>query len=138
VIPIRIYFQDTDAGGVVFHGAYLDFLERARTEWLRGLGFGQAELASRFGVLFIVRALDLAYLRPAVLDDLISVSAAVSRLGRAQVTLRQEVRRGADALVRGAVNLACVGRDDLRPRPIPDSIHAALSAEARLATNEEA
>lgn len=137
-MPIRIYFQDTDAGGVVFHGAYLQFLERARTEWLRELGFSQPELATRYGVLFIVRALELAYLRPALLDDLVSVSAEISRLGRAQVTLRQEVRRGADALLRAVVNLACVSRESLRPCPLPGKIHAALAAEAQRATFEEA
>ena len=123
---------------MVFHGAYLDFLERARTEWLRALGFAQTDLAAHHGVLFIVRAMELAYMKPAMLDDLVTVSSEITRLGRAQITLRQEVRRGADALLRAAVNLACVGRDDLRPCPLPANIHAVLEAEAQRATLQEA
>lgn len=122
----------------MFHGAYLNFLERARTEWLRSIGFAQTDLATQYGVLFIVRTLEVAYMKPAMLDDLVSVSSEISRLGRAQISLKQEVRRGADALVRAAVNLACVGRADLRPRPLPGTIHAALEAEAQRATFEEA
>jgi acyl-CoA thioester hydrolase len=121
-----VYFQDTDAGGVVFHGTYLDFLERARTEWLRALGFDQRRLMREDGVLFIVRALELAYLKPALLDDLLAVSAAIDKVGRAQLTLRQEVRRGTEALVRAAVNLACVSAEGLRPSPIPERVLAAL------------
>jgi acyl-CoA thioester hydrolase len=121
-----VYFQDTDAGGVVFHGTYLDFLERARTEWLRALGFDQRKLMREDGVLFIVRALELAYLKPALLDDLLAVSASIEKIGRAQLTLRQEVRRGTESLVRALVNLACVSADRLRPAPIPERVHAAL------------
>lgn len=137
-VEIRVYFQDTDAGGVVFHGAYLNFLERARTEWLRMLGFGQTELTQRHDVLFIVRALELAYMRPALLDDVVQVGAEISRLGRAQVTLRQEVRRGDDILLRAMVNLACVGRRDLRPRPMPEQVHRVLATHARSTITEEA
>ncbi len=125
-MPIRVYFQDTDAGGVVFHGTYLDFLERARTEWLRALGFDQRELMRVEGMLFIVRGLELAYMKPAVLDDLLAVTARVEKLGRAQLTLMQEVRRGTESLARASVNLACVSADGLRPAPIPDRVHAAL------------
>jgi acyl-CoA thioester hydrolase len=125
-VPIRVYFQDTDAGGVAFHGTYLDFLERARTEWLRALGFDQRKLMREDGVLFIVRALELAYLKPALLDDLLAVTASVEKLGRAQLTLKQEARRGTECLVRASVNLACVGVDGLRPAPIPERVYAAL------------
>jgi acyl-CoA thioester hydrolase len=125
-IPVRVYFQDTDAGGVVFHGRYLDFFERARTEWLRSFGFDQPGLMRSHGVLFIVRALDVAYLRPAVLDDTLLVSACIHRMGRAQITLRQDVMRGAETLVRGSVNLACVSTGDLRPVPLPEIVHARL------------
>jgi acyl-CoA thioester hydrolase len=121
-----VYFQDTDAGGVVFHGTYLDFLERARTEWLRALGFDLRKLMREDGVLFIVRALELAYVKPALLDDLLAVTINVEKLGRAQLTLGQEVRRGTESLVRASVNLACVSAEGLRPAPIPDRVHAAL------------
>jgi acyl-CoA thioester hydrolase len=125
-VPIRVYFQDTDAGGVVFHGTYLDFLERARTEWLRALGFDQRGLMREHGVLFIMRALELAFVKPAMLDDLLAVTAAIEKLGRAQLTLMQEVRRGAECLARASVNLACVSAEGMRPAPIPDRVYAAL------------
>lgn len=125
-IPIRTYFQDTDAGGVVFHGRYLDFFERARTEWLRSFGLDQPGLQRNHRVLFIVRALEVAYLRPAVLDDMLSVSARIHRLGRAQITLNQEAIRGAELLVRACVNLACVSAGDLRPVPLPETVHSLL------------
>lgn len=96
-IPVRVYYQDTDAAGVVFHATYLDFMERARVEWLRNRGFEPQELARRFRLVFIVRHLDIAYMKPALLDDLVTVTAAVQRLGRAQLTLVQDVMRGNEA-----------------------------------------
>ncbi len=129
-LSIRVYFQDTDAGGVVYHGAYLDYLERARTEWLRGLGFDQRELTRRFGVLFIVRTLRIAYARPALLDDALTVTADIDRLGRAQVTLAQQVRRGAETLASAGVNLACVTSVGLRPSALPAPVYDALAADA--------
>ena len=105
---------------MVFHANYLDFMERARIEWLRNQGFEPQELARRFQVVFIVRQLEIAYMKPAVLDDLVTVTAAVQKLGRAQVTLVQEVLRGNEALVRASVNLACVATGSLKPMPVPD------------------
>ncbi len=133
---IRVYFQDTDAGEVVYHGAYLNFLERARTEWLRHLGFEQPQLMRRFGVMFIVRNLEVKYMRPARLDDLIDVSVEVSRMGRAQVTLAQEVRNKKESLVRASVNLACVSTGEFRPQPLPEEIGAAFSGTAGKTTNK--
>src|SRR6185436_13800745 len=98
-IPVRVYYPDTDAGGVVFHATYLHFLERARMEWMRARGFDAGELASRFKLVFIVRNMQIAYMKPALLDDLLSVSAVVEKLGRAQVTFVQEVRRDGEALM---------------------------------------
>jgi len=121
-LPVRVYYQDTDAAGVVFHGTYLDFMERARVEWLRVLGFEPQELARRFGLVFIVRHVDIAYVKPAVLDDLIIVSTAVEKLGRAQVTLVQEITRGSEVVVRASVNLACVATGSLKPMPVPDEL----------------
>ncbi len=125
-IPIRVYFQDTDAGAVVYHGAYLNFLERARTEWLRHLGFEQHQIRQRFGVLFIVRGIEMKFVRPARLDDLVDVSVDVVRLGRAQVTLAQEVICDATTLVRANVNLACVASGNFQPQPLPKEIGAAF------------
>ena len=131
-IPVRVYYQDTDAAGVVFHANYLDFMERARVEWLRVQGFEPQELARRFRLIFIVRRLDIAYMRPAVLDDLMTVTAAVQKLGRAQVTLVQEVMRGNEALVRASVNLACVATGSLKPMPVPDQVLASFADEGLL------
>ncbi|HWA14393.1 MAG TPA: tol-pal system-associated acyl-CoA thioesterase [Burkholderiales bacterium] len=130
-IAVRVYFQDTDAGGVVFHSTYLDFLERARTEWLRARGFGQAELARRFQLVFMVRQMQLAYVKPALLDDLVTVTAEVQKMGRAQLTFLQEVRRGEETLLRASVNLACVAAGGFRPQAIPEALRASLEGDTR-------
>ena len=127
-LPVRVYYQDTDAGGVVFHGTYLSFFERARTEWLRQLGFDVRQLAERDGLLFIVRELRINYLRPARVDDLLTVTAAIDHLGRVQFTLDQRVLRGAALLVQGSVNLACVSVEGLRPARVPARVYAALNS----------
>jgi acyl-CoA thioester hydrolase len=132
-----VYYQDTDAGGVVFHATYLDFLERARMEWMRNRGFDARELANRHRLAFIVRQLQIAYMKPALLDDLVRVSAAVEKAGRAQLSFAQEVRRGGETLVRAAVNVACVGVDDLKPMPFPEEIRRSLTGIAAPATMEK-
>jgi acyl-CoA thioester hydrolase len=127
-LPVRVYYQDTDAGGVVYHGTYLDYFERARTEWLRRLGFDIRRLAEREGTLFIVRELRAAYARPALLDDLLSVTVAVEHLGRAQFTLAQRVLRGDEILVQASVNLACVTSVGFKPVRVPDGLRETLEA----------
>ena len=127
---MRVYYQDTDAGGVMFHGAYLDFFERARMDWMRARGFDAGLLAGRYGVMFIVRQLEIAYLKPALLDDLVSVSAQVTSMGRAQLTFAQQVRRDADTLVRAAINVACVAGDRRKPVAFPEELRAALDGFA--------
>ena len=131
-----MYYQDTDAGEVVYHGAYLNFFERARTEWLRHLGFDQPGLQQRFGVMFIVRSIEMKFVRPARLDDLLDVTVEVQRPGRAQVTLEQQVRRDRDTLVRAAVNLACVTSGGFRPHALPDELGAAFLGTAGIGTTE--
>ncbi len=135
-----MYFQDTDAGEVVYHGTYLNFLERARTEWLRHLGFGQHQIKQRFGMLFMVRGIEMKFVRPARLDDLVDVSVVVSQLGRAQVTLAQQVSCTGVTLVRARVNLACVASGNFRPQPLPDEIGSAFISATGATTmirNEE-
>ena len=121
-LPVRVYYQDTDAGGVVFHGTYLDYFERARTEWLRCLGFDLRRLAERDRTLFIVRELRATYARPALLDDLLSVTVGVEHVGRAQFTLAQQVLRGEELLVEASVNLACVDSIGFRPVRVPEAL----------------
>ena len=133
---MRVYYQDTDAGGVVFHATYLDFLERARMEWMRARGFDARELVSRFGLVFIVRQIEAAYLKPALLDDLVTVSAAVEKMGRAQVTFAQQVRRGGETLMRAAVNVACVSANSLKPAAFPEAIRVLLAQGTKPETIE--
>ena len=134
---MRVYYQDTDAGGVVFHATYLDFLERARMEWMRSRGFDARELASRFRLVFIVRRLEIAYMKPALLDDLVSVSATMENMGRAQLTFAQEVRRERETLARAAVNVACVGAEYLKPMPFPEEIRMSLAGGAKPRAKEK-
>lgn len=132
VWPVRVYYEDTDAGGVVFYANYLRFMERARTEWLRSLGFDQARLMERQGVLFAVRSVQVDYLRPARLDDRLEVTAAIRARGRASLVFAQTVNRlrEADApelLCRGEVKIACLDAGSFRPVNVPENILKALS-----------
>lgn len=120
-LPVRVYFQDTDAGGVVYHASYVNFMERARTEWLRAHGYSNAGLMKEFGVVFVVRSLKLDYLKPALLDDLLAVTAQIKSAGRSRVALLQEVRRGEDeVMVEGEVHLVCVNVQTFKPVSVPD------------------
>ncbi|MCC7546724.1 MAG: tol-pal system-associated acyl-CoA thioesterase [Burkholderiales bacterium] len=128
-IDLRVYYQDTDAGGVVYHANYLNFFERARTEWLRHLGYDLRAMAQA-GHLFIVRRLELRFLRPALLDDRLRVSVEVEHVGRAQLTLRQRACRDAQDLVEASVNLACVEGGSFRPTALPGTLYAELAPSA--------
>jgi len=120
-LPIRVYFQDTDAGGVVYHASYVNFLERARTEWLRErYGYSNAGLMKEFGVVFVVRSLKMDYLKPALLDDLLSVTAQIKETGRTRVALLQNVLRGEEVLVEAEIHLVCVALENFKPVGIPD------------------
>lgn len=125
-LPVRVYFQDTDAGGVVFHASYLSFFERSRTEWLRSLGLEPVRWSESNGCLVVVRHLEVAYRAPARLDDLLYVGARLVACRQAQFTLQQQVRRGGDVLVDAKVNLACVRQRDLYPMALPDSLKIKL------------
>jgi acyl-CoA thioester hydrolase len=122
-LPVRVYFQDTDAGGVVYHASYVNFLERARTEWLREFyGYSNGGLMKEFGVVFVVRKLEMNYLRPALLDDLLSVTAQVKETGRSRVMLLQNVHRGDEVLVEAEIHLVCVAMDNFKPVAVPDAL----------------
>ncbi|VVD96464.1 tol-pal system-associated acyl-CoA thioesterase [Pandoraea terrigena] len=136
---IRVYYEDTDAGGVVFYANYLKFFERARTEWLRSLGIEQLELARHTGMIFIVRATALDYLAPARLDDHLTVKSRIERIGGASVDFHQEAWRDApdgssELLVRGSIKIGCVGADTLRPGKIPMNVRLAMQSAAKVAT----
>lgn len=122
-MPIRVYFQDTDAGGVVYHASYVNFLERARTEWLRECyGYSNAGLMREFGMVFVVRSLKLDYLKPALLDDLLVVSVQLKDVGRSRVTLYQNVTRNESVLVEAEVHLVCVAMDNFKPVSVPETL----------------
>jgi len=127
-IQLRVYYQDTDAGGVVFHGQYLAFMERARTEMLNALGYDLAEFAESHGVLFMVHSLAATFHAPARLNELISVSAEIARMGRASLVFRQRVERGNELLVEAEVTLALVDRVRLKPTRVPQELKNALDA----------
>ena len=126
-VPVRVYFQDTDAGGIVYHGVYLNFFERVRMEWLRALGFEVRRLIEEFGVLFVVRTLAVQYHRPARLDEELHVSVAVGRTGGAQMSLVQDVMRDGERLVAAQVGLACVSSADLKAARMPSALRAACT-----------
>ncbi len=118
-LPVRVYYQDTDAGGVVYHSTYLDFMERARYEWLRDMGFDIHSLVQVHKVIFMVRSLNIEYFKPALLDDLLHITAQAAEIGRSRITLSQHVLRGAVTLVSATVHAVCVGADSLKPVSVP-------------------
>jgi 4-hydroxybenzoyl-CoA thioesterase len=126
----RVYYEDTDAGGIVYYVNYLKFMERARTERLRELGFAQSTLAGE-GLLFVVHSTEARYHAPARLDDELLVSAQVIELNRASLRFRQQVRRGADdaLLCEGQFLVACVRADNLKPRAIPEALRTAFAEQ---------
>jgi acyl-CoA thioester hydrolase len=126
--PVRVYFEDTDAGGVVYYANYLKFFERARTEWLRTTGLAQNRLATEQNILFVVRAVEASYLRPAVLDDTLDVVTTLDKLGRASLDFAQQVRRDGQTLFEARIGIACVDRNSMRPTPIPSAVRAQLAS----------
>jgi acyl-CoA thioester hydrolase len=117
--PVRVYYQDTDTGGVVYHATYLNFMERARYEWLRELGFAVDAMIEAHKMIFLVRSLNIEYFKPALLDDLLDVTVQVTELGRSRITLQQQVLREHGTLVSATVHVVCVGVDTLRPISVP-------------------
>jgi acyl-CoA thioester hydrolase len=128
VHPVRVYWEDTDAGGIVFYANYLKFFERARTEWLRALGVQQQALREQTGLMFVVSQTAVRHLAPARLDDLLQVSVAVAELGRATLTLAQQAQRDGLVLAEGTVRVACADAATLQPRRLPAMLVECLRA----------
>jgi acyl-CoA thioester hydrolase len=126
--PVRVYYEDTDAGGIVYHAAYLHFAERGRTEMLRARGFDHVTLQREHGLLFAVRRCTVDFLAPAGLDDLLMVETRPLRLGGARMVLEQKVMRDSAVLVVLEVELAVLARQDLRPRRLPEAVRAGFIA----------
>ena len=118
-LPVRVYYQDTDAGGVVYHSTYLNFLERARYEWLRELGFNIHSLIQDYKVIFMIRSLSIEYFKPALLDDLLHITVQPAEFTPSQITISQKVTRDRDTLTKATVKAVCVGADTLKPVRLP-------------------
>ncbi|NVO06430.1 MAG: tol-pal system-associated acyl-CoA thioesterase [Rhodoferax sp.] len=125
-LTLRVYWEDTDAGGVVFYANYLKFFERARTEWLRGLGLQQSSLQTEADCIFVVAEVHLRYLAAARLDDLLTVTVRVLEQGKASLQLEQQAWRGQTLLAEGRVRVGCVSASSMRPRRIPQQVLALL------------
>ncbi len=124
--PLTVYYEDTDAAGVVYYANYLKFIERARTEWLGSLGFGVAEFEAAHGVVFVVHRMEIDYRLPARLSDHLEATMELAELGRARMVALQQVRRGTSVLAEARVTLACVERASWRPARIPAVLHGRL------------
>jgi acyl-CoA thioester hydrolase len=118
----NIYWEDTDAGGVVYYANYLKFLERARTDWLRALGVDQQQLRVERSLQFVVVNITVDFLRPALLHDEILVTATLERLGGATIHFEQMIERGDERLIDATVRVACLDSGTLKPRPIPKDL----------------
>ena len=119
---VRVYYEDTDAGGIVYYGNYLKFMERTHTKWMRSRRIDVARLADTDRLMFTVRAITLEFLKPARLSDNLDVSVAVGRMRKVSVELEQAVVRAGDVLCTGQVRLACVDVDTLRPKAVPKTL----------------
>jgi len=125
---VRVYYEDTDTGGVVFYANYLKFFERARTEWLRSLGVAQSEMAVRLGRIFVVHSLDMQYLRPARLDDLLTIRSQITRIGRAALTFQQSAYRAGELLAQGSIQVCTVDATSFKPAQLPQEIRSKLTS----------
>lgn len=126
IFPVRVYYEDTDAAGVVYYANYLKFMERTRTEWLRQLGFEQTELRQKHQIIFVVKHVNIDYRKPAKFNDVLQITTQITKLGKASIMVLQKVQRENDNLCVATVKLGCVHIDNFRPHPLPLVILEAL------------
>jgi len=126
---VRVYYEDTDAAKLVYYANYLKYMERARTEWLRTLGFEQRPLRQEYGVVFVVRQANIDFHKPAVFDDILDVSVEMTQLGKASIQLNQQILRNNNLLCTGFIKLACININNLRPQAIPSILLKVLNHE---------
>jgi len=126
--PIRVYYEDTDAGGVVYHSQYLNFMERARTEWLRSLGFEQAALRETSNILFVVHSLQIQFKKSARFDDLLSVETQLMQLGLGSFECSQQIAKEQEPLIQAQVKIACVNATTYKPTGIPALIKLSMES----------
>lgn len=126
---VRVYYEDTDAGGVVFYANYLKYLERARTEYLRALGYEQDELMTKAGVIFAVRSLQIEYIKSARFNQMVQVSAKITNFKKASLEFAQQITHDEQLLVTADVRIACLNVDTMKPKAIPDYLLEQLKHE---------
>ena len=129
--PVRVYWEDTDAGGVVYYANYLKFMERARTEWLRALGIEQGPLQAQHGVLLVVASVEVNYRRPAKYGEELQVTCSIIERGKASIEFEQHIYRGqvgGELIVQAAIKVACIDALHFKPRPLPQLIMGSLTA----------
>lgn len=124
--PVRVYYEDTDAAGVVYHSNYLKYMERARTEWLREFGFSHDELRKQQKIIFVIREMSMKFLRPARFDELLLVTAKLVQQRGASLLFEQSIEKGEELVCTASVNIACLDAATLKPQRIPESIQAEL------------
>ncbi len=124
--PVRVYFEDTDAGGVVYHAQYLNFMERARTEWLRDLGFDQTALAREQSIMFVAHEVQIKFMKPARLNDLLDVTASIASHGPCSLKFVQEIKRDDEILTRATISIASVNSVTMKPISLPVSLRKLL------------
>lgn len=127
--PVRVYYEDTDAGGVVYHANYLKFFERARTEMLRALGCEQDTLRTTLGILFVVRAMDIDFIRSARFNELLETRTQIIELKKASLTFSQHLTLGDAVLCQSNVRVACLDANTMRPKAIPENLLELLKNE---------
>lgn len=124
--PIRVYYEDSDAGGIVYHSQYLNFMERARTEWLRSLGFEQTELTAQFGIIFVVRNIQIKFKKPARFNDAIVVHSQLASMGRSRMVFEQKIFRDGQVLTEADVEVVCIDAVNYTPVTIPAPIQQSM------------
>jgi len=124
--PIRVYYEDTDAGGVVYHSNYLNFMERARTEWLRSLGFEQPQVKAELGIIIVVHSLSVDFKSPAYFNDMLEIHCQITKIGRGSIEMEQKITREHALLIKAEVKLAFVNADTFKPVGIPANMKAAM------------
>lgn len=127
--PIRIYYEDTDSGGVVYHSNYLKFMERARTEWLRYFKIDQKSLRDNFDLMFVVHEIDIKFIRPAIFNDEIEVQTKLEKLGSVKIELNQKIFRSSDLLIESRVGVASVNSSTMKPMRIPNDIKLLMGSK---------
>lgn len=120
--PVRVYYEDSDAGGVVYHSNYLNFMERARTEWLRALGFEQTYLRDVLKIIFVVHSVQIAFKKPAKFNDLLTISSEIGKIGQGSLAFLQKISVDQQLLVEATIKVACVNADTFKPTAIPKEI----------------